>query len=232
MLGSVVDRHERIVLQCSGGRDSMSTLYLMRPWWDRLTVFWCNTGAQYDETIAVMAKVREMVPHFVEVTTDQPASRGRNGHPSAVVPGAHTGGGKILSGELGITIRSTWECCSENIWTPLHTATIEFGATLVIRGQRDDDRYRAPLRSGDVIDGIEYLLPVQEWTRAQCDAYLAAEASFDVPAHYSLDHSSLDCWSCTCARPIPNGSSGTSSWLARLPTASKTSSSRCGESLR
>lgn len=41
----IIDRHERVVLFFSGGKDSLTCLLLLRPYWDRLTVCWINTGA-------------------------------------------------------------------------------------------------------------------------------------------------------------------------------------------
>ena len=191
----ILDRHRVIALQCSGGRDSMASLYLMEQWWDRIIVVWCNTGAQYPEMIDFMARLRRMVPHFVEVTTDQPTSLAVFGHPSDVVPISNTRFGQTLSGETGIVIRDTWSCCAENIWFPMQQATMDLGATLVIRGQRADDRYQPPITSGSVIDGIEYLFPVEQWSRQDCDDYLF-DRHVELPGA-GLDHSSLDCWSCT-----------------------------------
>lgn len=196
-IAAAVARHQNIVLQFSGGRDSMACLLLLRPWWDRVTVLWTNTGAQFPEIVELMDRVRAMVPRFVEVLTDQPASIAARGWPSDVVPIEQTEFGKWSVAEpIGVTVRSTWECCAENIWAPMHRRTLELGATLIVRGQRLEERYRAPFRSGQVLDSIEFLFPVETWSRADVEAYLIGEG-FELPPHYRLTHSSLDCWSCT-----------------------------------
>ena len=58
---NIIERHERIALQVSGGRDSIACLYLMRPYWDRVTVYWLDTGAAYPETVSLMQRICDMV---------------------------------------------------------------------------------------------------------------------------------------------------------------------------
>ena len=43
MLGS----HKHAVLQFSGGKDSTALMYLARPWLDRITVIFGETGATF-----------------------------------------------------------------------------------------------------------------------------------------------------------------------------------------
>jgi 3'-phosphoadenosine 5'-phosphosulfate sulfotransferase (PAPS reductase)/FAD synthetase len=58
-----IERHKpgKAVLQFSGGKDSLACLLLLRPWWDRLTVMWVNTGAAFPETLELMEAVRSRV---------------------------------------------------------------------------------------------------------------------------------------------------------------------------
>lgn len=92
-------RHDRIALQLSGGRDSIACLYLMRPWLDRITVYWLNTGAAFPETLAVIEQMRAWVPHFVEIDGDQPGHVARHGIPSDLVPSSHTPIGLLATGK-------------------------------------------------------------------------------------------------------------------------------------
>ncbi len=48
---AMMEGHERIALECSGGRDSLALVHLLRPELDRITVFWLNTGAAIPQTV-------------------------------------------------------------------------------------------------------------------------------------------------------------------------------------
>ena len=65
--------HERIALQVSGGRDSLACFYLLKDagLLDKVTVYWVNTGDAFPETIEIMDLVRDMTPHFVEISGNQ-----------------------------------------------------------------------------------------------------------------------------------------------------------------
>ena len=58
----IIERHDLIALQLSGGRDSIACLYLLKPYWDRLTVYWLDTGAAFPETVSLMQQVRDKPP--------------------------------------------------------------------------------------------------------------------------------------------------------------------------
>jgi 3'-phosphoadenosine 5'-phosphosulfate sulfotransferase (PAPS reductase)/FAD synthetase len=83
---SIIGRHAKPILQFSGGADSLACLWLLREHWPRLTVVWVNTGDCFPETSELMRKVRELVPHFHEVRSDQPAQIRRWGYPVDVLP--------------------------------------------------------------------------------------------------------------------------------------------------
>jgi 3'-phosphoadenosine 5'-phosphosulfate sulfotransferase (PAPS reductase)/FAD synthetase len=75
-------------------------------------------------------------------------------------------------------------------------ATKRLGATTVIRGQKLSDGHKSPVRSGDVIDGVTYLFPIETWSDADVFKYLES-TEIGIPDHYKHVNSSLDCWSCT-----------------------------------
>jgi 3'-phosphoadenosine 5'-phosphosulfate sulfotransferase (PAPS reductase)/FAD synthetase len=78
--------HENTVLQFSGGKDSLACLFLLREQWDEMTVLWVNAGAAFPETVGLMEKIRALVPHFLEVRTNQPAQVAELGYPVDVLP--------------------------------------------------------------------------------------------------------------------------------------------------
>lgn len=190
------DRHSRIALQVSGGRDSLACLYLLRPLWDRLTVYWCNTGDTFPETADVMEKVRAMVPNFIEINGHQPDVVSGFGLPSDLVPASHTPIGLVGGHSAGPLIQDRYSCCSRVVMMPLHERMVADGITLVIRGQKQADRLKAPVRSGHVDLGIEYLFPIEDWSADDVMAYLAQEGA-PVPRFYDHMDGAPNCMTCS-----------------------------------
>lgn len=192
---NVLNRHARIVLQFSGGKDSLACLLLLRPWWDRLVVLWLNTGACLPETIEQMKRVQAMVPNFVEITTNQPEQIERAGYPVDVLPlRNHATVGKLCGFDRP-KLQSFLDCCYTNLMAPMHEAAKNSGATLIVRGQKRGDIHRGPYESGAVVAGIEYLFPVEDWTDEQVLDYVADSGL--LPEHYDQGNTSMDCWNCT-----------------------------------
>jgi len=192
----VLARHERIALQFSGGKDSLALLYLMRPFWDRLTVYWLDTGDAFPETAALVAEVEAMVPHFVTVHGIQPEVIAEFGLPSDLVPARSTPVGIAATG-TGILIQDRYSCCLRSLMLPLHGRMRADGITLIIRGQKASDALQAPIRSGDLIDeGMEVLLPLEDWDDARVFDYLRAQG-VAIPRFYQMMQASPDCMTCS-----------------------------------
>ncbi len=192
----VLEKHEKAVLQFSGGKDSLACLYLLRPWWERVTVLWMNAGAALPETVEQMSRIRELVPHFVEAESNQPEQIELMGMPADVVPVRNTAVGQMFQPNDGVLLQPSWECCAANVWLPMQEAVRKLGATLVIRGQRAEERRKAPIKSGHQEHDVTFLFPIEGWSAAMVLEYLAAQG-VDLPAHYEYTATSLDCWSCT-----------------------------------
>lgn len=184
------------ILQFSGGKDSLACLYLVKPLWPEITVVWVNTGDAFPETIAQMAAVNAMVPHFLEVNSDQPAQQSRNGYPSDLVPVWDTPTGRACDQSRDRSVQDPFACCGENIWQPMARAVRELGATTVIRGQRLAEAKKSTLRNGAHVDGVQYLFPIELWSDDEVVRFLE-EQGVEIPAHYAYVNSSLDCQHCT-----------------------------------
>lgn len=194
---NIINRHEKIALMFSGGKDSTACLYLLQKWWDKIDVIWVNTGAAFPESIEIMEKIKKLVPRFIEWKSDQAKNIELYGYPTDLVPSEYTAQGQYLIGrKKEIKLQSHLECCARNIWLPGMDAARASGATLIIRGQRNDEEYKSPIRSGDKVEGIEYLMPIQDWSRDDVMNYLK-EKNFEFPEHFKLNATSLDCWNCT-----------------------------------
>jgi 3'-phosphoadenosine 5'-phosphosulfate sulfotransferase (PAPS reductase)/FAD synthetase len=191
----IIDRHERIALQLSGGKDSLACLYLMKPHWDRLTVYWCNTGDAFPETLAQMERIRAEVPHFVEIAGRQPETIAAFGIPTDLLPVSATPMG-IAGAGGGVAMQDRYSCCLRSFMLPMHERMIEDGITLIVRGQKNADRLKGPLRSGQVDGGIEYLFPVEDWSDRQVLDFLR-EQGVKVPRFYEILNTAPDCMTCS-----------------------------------
>jgi len=196
LIANAIGRHEKIALQVSGGKDSLACLYLLRPYWPKLTVYWCNTGAPFPETVEVMEQVRAMVPRFVEIKGDQPGVVAGFGLPSDIVPASHTPVGLMGSGGNGPLIQDRYSCCARVFMLPMHQRMVDDGITLVIRGQKTADALKAPIASGDVDLGIEYLFPIEDWGSAEVLEYLASVGA-PIPRFYEMLEGAPDCTTCS-----------------------------------
>lgn len=191
-----LNRHTNIALQVSGGRDSLACLYLMQPYWDRLTVYWLNTGDAFPETVAIMDQVRAMVPHFVEIAGKQPETVRDFGIPTDILPVSATPIG-IMGAGHGTLMQDRYSCCWRSLMAPMHQRMIDDGITLIIRGQREDDSLKAPITSGSVIDGIECLFPIEHWTVEEVNIYLETEVGIELPKFYQTMKMTPDCMTCS-----------------------------------
>lgn len=193
---SILSRHRNIALQLSGGRDSLACLYLLRPYWDRITVYWCSTGDTFPETREVIDRVKDEVPHFVEIKGSQPKIVSLFGLPSDIVPASHTIVGLFGSGKSGPLIQDRYSCCGRVFMQPMHDRMIADGVTLIIRGQRADDALKAPITSGHIEDGIEYLFPIEDWNSRQVMEFLR-ENDAPIPRFYQTMNHAPDCMTCS-----------------------------------
>ena len=194
-LDTTLSRHERIALQFSGGRDSLACLYLLRPHWDRLTVYWCDPGPSFPETVALMEQVREMVPHFARIEGRQPQVIQAYGIPSDIVPASATPIGRLAGGKAPL-MQDRYSCCALSLMVPTHERMLADGITLIMRGQKAADRLKSPVKSGEVHDGIEYLFPIQDWDSRQVMAFLKEQGA-PIPRFYETLNGAPDCMDCS-----------------------------------
>jgi phosphoadenosine phosphosulfate reductase len=181
-------------LAFSGGKDSLACWYLYSN--QNPIVFWVNTGKLYPETRAVVNEVRQNAKLFVEVQTNQQVQNDQEGLPSDFVPIDHTPLGMQCTGLKNVMVQSYLNCCSANISRPLMEAAKEYGITRLIRGQRDSESHKSPSRHGSVVEGITFLHPIENWSDEQVYSLILAHRG-ELPEHFKIKHSSLDCYDCT-----------------------------------
>lgn len=191
---SALDRHARIALSFSGGKDSLACIYLLAPRLDRITVYHCDPGDLLPETEAVVRHVEQLCPRFVRIRTDVTAWIADHGLPSDLLPySAHQVGRAIGQ---GVALSGRYECCLQNIMAPLYYRIKEDGNTLLIRGTKTSDMPKMPVLSGQTLEGIEFYYPIQDWNDDDVLAYLRAVGA---PVSRAYEHvkNSLDCARCS-----------------------------------
>lgn len=184
------------VLWFSGGKDSMACLYLLRHKLHDITVLFLNTGKYYPEHLATVERARLMCPSWIEIHADRDGQWARSGLPSDLVPVDWTAFGQAFSEIKRTTIQPYLQCCLENITAPLMQKSKELGATVVIKGQRLEDSHKSQARNGDMVDGVICEHPIENWSKDDVLSYLKDQMG-ELPEHYVLEHSSMDCYDCT-----------------------------------
>jgi 3'-phosphoadenosine 5'-phosphosulfate sulfotransferase (PAPS reductase)/FAD synthetase len=165
------DRHGRGALQFSGGKDSLARVYLLRPQWDRLTLYHVDTGDLLPEVREIVDRVEAMVPDFRRIETDAKAWTAAVGLPSDLVPTTSTPLGLAI-GASRQRIVDRFECCAANLMVPMHYRMIEDGMPLVVRGTKRADLARLPHEGGETGLGYELWLPLLEWSHDDVFSFL------------------------------------------------------------
>lgn len=179
-------------LAFSGGKDSMACLHLLREELD--CAIYVDTGFTYPETQRVVDYAKTLLPVHT-VSSDRMGQNAAHGIPADVVPVDWTMMGQRMTTSKLVTIQSYLQCCFENIAGPLMEKAHSLGVTHLVYGQRHDEAHRSTSQNGSMINGLVRVHPIEDWTAQQVLAYLATK--MDIPAHYAITHSSLDCYDCT-----------------------------------
>lgn len=195
----MLNGHERAVLQFSGGKDSTALLYKARPYLDRITVLFGDTGAVYPHVVefvhgtcrklgATLDVVKPALP-VLDYTT-------MIGLPSDIVPvEAMQEMASFMTEKPRQLVQSYLKCCSAMLFEPMSAAIKKSGVDLVLRGSKKCDA-RVGVSHKHVEGGVTYSSPLWDWSDADVMGYLAHEG-VTLPKHYSVVPDSLDCWCCT-----------------------------------
>lgn len=166
-----LDRHTKIALSFSGGKDSLACVYLLRPHLDRITLYHLDTGDLLPEVHEIVRHVEAFAPHFVRIHSDVDGWIAAHGLPTDLLPhSAHIVGQAM--GEHGAHLVTRYMCCHANLMQPLIERIMADGNTLLIRGTKAADMKRLPIRSGESQAGVELWLPLEDWGHDDVFAYL------------------------------------------------------------
>lgn len=191
----MIEGHEKVGFAFSGGKDSLAALYFLRRFWPVMTVYWVDTGDSVPEVREVVERVRAEVPNFKVVRGRQPETIASFGWPADTVPADTEFMGAVALGSK-FMLQSRNQCCFQSLMLPLHKAMEEDGVTLLIRGQKNSDKRKAPVQSGDRAGSATLWFPISDWTDEQVFEFLVKEG-VPVPEYYSQLKSSPDCLTCS-----------------------------------
>jgi len=169
---SILNRHTRIALNFSGGKDSLACLLLLRPFLEKITVYWLNAGDGFPETLEIIKQAKKFIPHFVEVSSSVFDVVQNYGIPSDLVPYGSTAHAHALNAGVSPLMQDRVACCYRSIMEPMYRRMKQDGITLIIRGQKNSDEHKGAISSGQIIDGIEFLHPVEFWTQFEVIAFI------------------------------------------------------------
>lgn len=173
---SPLDRHQKIALSCSGGKDSLAVVYLLRPYLDRITLYHLDTGDLLPEIREIVDHVKSFAPNFVHIQGDVDGWIDVNGLPTDLLPySAHEVG--RMAGQHGVKVTTRYNCCYNNLMLPIWERIKADGNTLLIRGTKLADLKRMPVRSGETHEGVELWYPINEWSHADVFAYLREQGA-------------------------------------------------------
>jgi 3'-phosphoadenosine 5'-phosphosulfate sulfotransferase (PAPS reductase)/FAD synthetase len=194
-----MSRHERAILQLSGGKDSIAVLEAAAPFGEAITAVYCDMGDSFPHVLDYVVQAcndRRILLGLIGPDTSVLDYIQETGLPSDMVPVWATRFGRKLTQTVGDCLQSGIECCSRNLWQPMAQYVAESGATLVLRGSKQHDDH-VTVASGHVEDGIEYISPFWDFTDTEILAWLA-ERDVALPMQYGMGcvHS-LDCMHCT-----------------------------------
>ena len=204
-----LDRHDKVALAFSGGKDSLACVYLFKDHWDRICIYHIDTGDELPEMADAVSAVEAMVPHFVRVQTNVTGWIAANGIPSDIVPHSAHHLAQIM-GEGTTRLAARYDCCHANRAGPLFARIVADGNTMMISGIRQDDMKRMASHDGDLLDGIECYFPLETWSTADVLAYLA-QVGAPLPAFYPQLAHGVDCAGCSAWWSEERGA-----WLRRM----------------
>jgi phosphoadenosine phosphosulfate reductase len=196
-LSHTIKRHSKIAMQFSGGKDSLACLLLLKKHWNDITVYWLNAGDGFPETIKVVRKMQELLPNFVEINSSVANNVAAYGIPSDLVPYGSSNHAHALNAATSILMQDRVACCFRSIMQPMHEQMKKDGITLIIRGQKNEDQYKGALRSGEILDGVEFLYPVENWTSVEVKEFIKSYG-YEEQDYYKqgMDHAP-ECMTCS-----------------------------------
>ncbi len=190
--------HKNAVLQFSGGKDSTALMYLARPWLDKITVLFAETGATFPHLVKHIEDTCRLLNARLEIVRapfDVFQHTETFGLPSDVVPVEASFVAKLFVNPPPKQVLQPYtSCCGAMLWDPMMKYIADNGVDLVLRGSKASDHRRGVANSQ--VNGVTFASPLWDWSDNDVHEYLRREGA-SLPDHYKTINDSLDCWMCT-----------------------------------
>ena len=190
-----LDRHEKIALSWSGGKDSTAVLHMLRHELHRIVVYHVDTGDLLPEMRDQVRRFQAAIPNFIRIDTNVAAWNMENGLPTDLMPHSAHPVGRMM-GEHRIMLAARYDCCGANLMMPLYRRVLADGNTLLIRGTKAADMRQLPVQSGEAPDGVELWYPLLDWSHEDVFDYLR-ENKVPLPRLYHYMQNAPECARCT-----------------------------------
>ena len=194
-LAAIFERHERVFLAFSGGKESTVLAHMLEPWGDRVSLLWTNTGFMAPHMVEFVRAYRERGWTLEELQSPSLVEHWQTaGTPAQVFPLANVHG-------LAEPRLQPWlHCCGVIRQEPINVfLRAQDGPTCLVNGQRREDvggATVAGLRS-QLPATVEVAMPLTDWSEADVMAYVEKHG-LTLPSQYAEGGyaDSLECLPC------------------------------------
>lgn len=186
-------------IQFSGGKDSLASLHLSKPIWDRATIYFGDTGGFYPHMVEFVERTCADLGLPLKIMRPPVAMEDYHrqyGLPSDIVPIDASMEMRPFTKRVGHILQPSVRCCAALQWRGLYQAMIDDGIKHVVRGSKAADQHVGVGDGHADENGITYHCPVWDWTDDDVFAYLR-ENQIEMAEHYSVSNNSFDCVLCT-----------------------------------
>lgn len=192
-LAAIFDRHERVFLGFSGGKESVALAHMLDPWRDRVTLLWVNTGV--------------MAPHMVEFvrgygerfTLEEIASPNVSEHWHAMGTPAEVFAMGNITGSAQRRLQPWMHCCYVIRQEPVNAILrAQPGPCCFISGQRRQDQDGATVAGlkSKLPATVDVVMPLASWSETDVFAYIEAHG-LTLPQQYAEGYrDSIECLVC------------------------------------
>jgi len=186
-----------IYVAFSGGMESVALVNALKPFHDRLTLLWVNTGAMFPHMIEFVRDYGKLLP-LIELSSDLTANWKSQGLPARVLPVANA---MPFGAHVEPKIQPWILCCKALRSEPIERFLAASAArpSYFVHGQRRKDFAAGHSIASEMIalpQGVRSLAPLWGWGRGDVANYVQ-ENGLTLPGQYSRIADSLECWACT-----------------------------------
>lgn len=194
VLAAIFERHGKVFLGFSGGKESVALCHLLEPWRDRVTLVWVNTGVMAPHMVDFVRGFRDQGWALIELQSPNVLEHwAAVGTPAEVFPQDN------VSGLAEPRLQPWAHCCRTIRQEPINAFLREQdGPVCFINGQRRADRGGATVAglASHLPPTVEIVMPLAKWTTRELLLYVEYHV-LDLPPQYAEGYAdSIECIIC------------------------------------